>query len=334
MWKDRPGARGHTRHPPARHGYRNRRSAWAPARDGRRNGGAVDAAASRWAAAVVATPTADHDAVVRTLLGRGIPTFCEKPITLDPTTTSELGRMAGDAGVPLRSGLQRRFDPAIRTVRSVLESGEIGDLLWLALSTRDPAPPPRDYLTRSGGVFLDMHIHDIDVLVWLLGTVDLGITALGGGQDQPELAGLNDYGTTCLALRSRTGTLATITGSRWSPTGYAVELTALGRLGELRLRSDGTVTVHMGDTITTVHAGSGTVASSFVDRFADAYQAAISDFIGEVDGATGSGAGWRDDLVAVGIGQVAHIAAARPTWFLDRPYGAQSPRRSAARASA
>ena len=69
--------------------------------------GAVDAAASRWAAAVVATPTADHDAVVRTLLGRGIPTFCEKPITLDPTTTSELGRMAGDAG-RCRGGVDRR----------------------------------------------------------------------------------------------------------------------------------------------------------------------------------------------------------------------------------
>ncbi|MGH3301543.1 MAG: Gfo/Idh/MocA family oxidoreductase [Streptosporangiaceae bacterium] len=265
---------------------------------------------SSWEAAVVATPTADHADVVRALLERQVPVLCEKPIAIDPSVTKDLGALAEAAGVVFRSGLQRRFDPAINVIYREVRDGALGDILWVQSATRDPAPPSRDYLACSGGVFVDMHVHDIDIIGWLLGTTEFEVAAMGGANIEPEVSGLGDHGTTTIALRAPAGALATITGSRWSPSGYAVEATVLGRDAELRMYADGSVMLGTRQATSTVHPGSPTLPKSFLDRFATAYAAEIDGFLSEVVGGEGTGADWRDDAAAVSLALAAQRCAA------------------------
>jgi myo-inositol 2-dehydrogenase / D-chiro-inositol 1-dehydrogenase len=281
--------------------YRSASLRWSPVLD--------DADVEGWDAAIVATPTPDHAAVVAQLLDHGIPTLCEKPISLDPDVTADLGHRATTNGVALRSGLQRRFDPATVAVRDLLTDGALGDPLWASSSTRDPQPPPPAYLHSSGGIFLDMHIHDIDILIWSLGSTVAEVTATGSAVDQPELAGTTDHGTTTIALQTHQGVLATVTGSRWSAPGYAVELTILGRAGQAHMDPTGHLVLRTRHHTTTIHPGQTTIPPGFTDRYAHAYQAEVNAFLAEVTGTEPACANWTDDHAAVTIALAATQSA-------------------------
>merc|ERR1719384_2072593 len=86
--------------------------------------------------------------------------FCEKPIATDLPETIEAIRICDKAGIKLMTALQRRFDPNFARVKRSIVSGEVGDVITVKLCSRDPAPPPFEYVKGGGGIFKDMAVHD------------------------------------------------------------------------------------------------------------------------------------------------------------------------------
>ena len=132
---------------------------------------------ARIEAVIVATPTDTHADLTERAAAAGKAVFCEKPIDLDAARVQACLRAVERAGVPLFVGFNRRFDPSFAALRNRLFDGEVGKLEILTITSRDPSPPPLSYITRSGGLFRDMMIHDFDMACWLLGEAPIEVYA-------------------------------------------------------------------------------------------------------------------------------------------------------------
>ncbi|WP_312018563.1 Gfo/Idh/MocA family oxidoreductase [Streptomyces sp. I05A-00742] len=245
-------------------------------------------------AALVTAATTSHPELVEALVAAGVPTLCEKPLAVDPTTTEALGRAAERRGVPLWVGFQRRFDPGFADLRARAAAGELGRVQLLRLVSHDVSPPPVARLRESGSVFTDLMLHDFDLVRWLTGRRIVHVVAEGGALSCPELADLGDFDTVTAMVRLDDGTLAVLSAGRWQPLGYDVRAELLGERGNLEAglaRADAP------------GAGGATAAGfrGYWDRFATAYRAQLRAFLtlaagGPADPAAG---GWRDSHEAL-----------------------------------
>ncbi|MEX2211645.1 MAG: Gfo/Idh/MocA family oxidoreductase, partial [Gaiellaceae bacterium] len=113
---------------------------------------------------VIATSTPGHAPLLSLAARAGLPAFCEKPVSLDLATLDDLIEEVERAGTLVQIGFQRRFDAGYRAARDAVAAGTLGRLLVLRAATHDPAPPPREYIAASGGIFRDLHIHDFDAI--------------------------------------------------------------------------------------------------------------------------------------------------------------------------
>ena len=138
----------------------------------------------------------------------GKPIFCEKPRrrTSSPRSTGRSPRSSGP-GVLFQVGFNRRFDPAHQSVREAVASGAIGDVHLVRISSRDPAPPPLEYARSSGGLFLDMTIHDFDMARYVTGSEVVEVFARGAVRITPELAEFGDIDTAVVTLVHENGAL-------------------------------------------------------------------------------------------------------------------------------
>ncbi|HEX5006739.1 MAG TPA: Gfo/Idh/MocA family oxidoreductase, partial [Hyphomonadaceae bacterium] len=114
-------------------------------------------------AVLVASSTDTHADWIERCAAAGKPVFCEKPLDLDMQRATACLRTAERAGIPLYLGFNRRYDPSFMRLKREIVAGSIGQLETLHIISRDPAPPPVDYIKRSGGLFRDMMIHDLDM---------------------------------------------------------------------------------------------------------------------------------------------------------------------------
>ncbi len=128
-------------------------------------------------AVVICTPTDTHAELIDRAAAAGKAIFCEKPIDLDAARIRRSLEGVAQRGVPLMIGFNRRFDPSFAALKSRLDAGEIGDVELVTILSRDPAPPPVDYIKRSGGLFRDMMIHDLDMARFLLGEEPVSVYA-------------------------------------------------------------------------------------------------------------------------------------------------------------
>ena len=167
--------------------------------------------------------------------------FCEKPISLDlDEVTSALDAVAA-AGVPLQIGFNRRFDPGHRSVRDAVASGALGSLHLVRISSRDPAPPPIEYVAVSGGIFLDMTGHDFDMARFVTGSEVVELYAQGSVNITPEIAQYGDVDTAVVQLRHASDVLTVIDNSRRAVYGYDQRVEAFGAAG---LAASDNVPVH------------------------------------------------------------------------------------------
>ncbi|HEX7719054.1 MAG TPA: Gfo/Idh/MocA family oxidoreductase, partial [Woeseiaceae bacterium] len=120
-------------------------------------------------AVVIASSTDTHLPLIEACAHAGKPVFCEKPLDLDAGNAQKCIDAAAAASIALCVGFNRRYDPSFRRIRDLLAAGHIGALEVISITSRDPSPPPPDYVRRSGGLFRDMTIHDFDMARWLLG---------------------------------------------------------------------------------------------------------------------------------------------------------------------
>lgn len=202
--------------------------------------------------------------------------FCEKPIALDLAKIDHALAAANTAGVKLQVGFNRRFDPSFKRVRELVASGEIGAPHLLRITSRDPAPPPMAYVKVSGGIFLDMTIHDFDTARFLMGSEVEEVFAAGNVLVDPEIGKAGDIDTAVTTLRFANGALGVIDNSRQAVYGYDQRVEVFGSKG-MALAANKTP-----DVVTHSHATA--IQSSkpvyfFLERYAEAFTAEMREFI-------------------------------------------------------
>ena len=205
--------------------------------------------------------------------------FCEKPISLSLSEIDRSLAAVQAAGVKLQVGFNRRFDSNFLRVRQAVASGEIGTPNLFHIVSRDPYPPPLSYLRPSGGIFLDMMVHDFDMARFLMGDEVDEVFAAGAVMVDPGFAAEDDFDTAVVLLRFRGGAIGTIDNSRKSTFGYDQRVEILGSKGKIATENRYPNQV--------VVSGEKCVYSDlpynfFMQRYADSFAAEIQAFTAAV----------------------------------------------------
>ena len=265
------------------------------------------------AAVLIATPTDTHVPLITAAVKAGKAVFCEKPIDVD----LERARACWRAIAPLRPrvmmGFNRRFDPSFRALRERLQRGEIGQLELAVITSRDPAPPPLDYIRSSGGLLRDMTIHDFDMARYLGGDISQ-VQAFGANLVDPKIAKLGDIDTCTVSLRAKSGALLQINNSRRCVYGYDQRIEVFGATGMLRAGNQRATSVEYWGTEQT--GARDPVQSFFIERYAEAYRAELESFVAAVEEAGPMSPDFTDGVAALRLA-VAAEESLRTQQFVD-----------------
>ena len=144
-------------------------------------------------AVVICTPTDTHADLIERFARAGKAVFCEKPIDLSIERVKDCLKVVEETGTFLMVGFQRRFEPDFNVLKNAIDDGRIGAVEMITLTSRDPGPPPYEYIERCGGIFRDMTIHDFDVARWLLDEDVETVQAAGSVLVDPKIGELGDF---------------------------------------------------------------------------------------------------------------------------------------------
>lgn len=177
------------------------------------------------------TSTDTHVDLVVAAAEAGKAIFCEKPVSLELAQVDRALATVEKAGVPFMIGFNRRFDPGHKSVRDAVAGGVVGDLHVLRITSRDPAPPPLEYVAVSGGIFLDMVIHDFDMARYVAGSEVVEVYARGSVRVDPGIGEAGDIDTAVTVLTHEDGTITAIDNSREAVYGFDQRIEAFGSGG-------------------------------------------------------------------------------------------------------
>ncbi len=227
-------------------------------------------------AVIICSSTDTHAQMIVEAADAGKHIFCEKPIDFDLRRIDETLEAVDRAGVKLQVGFNRRFDPSFRKARDSVASGKVGRPHLLRITSRDPEPPPMEYVKVSGGIFLDMTIHDFDMARYMMGEEVVEIYASGGVLVDPQIGDAGDVDTCIITLRFDSGALGCIDNSRKAVYGYDQRVEVFGELGM--------VTVANPTPDMVAFSGETNVSTSlplyfFVERYNDSYLQEMKTFI-------------------------------------------------------
>jgi inositol 2-dehydrogenase len=228
-------------------------------------------------AVVVVTPTATHAEVVKASAAAGKHIFCEKPLAQTLALCDEAIAAVDAAGVKLQVGFMRRFDPAYRMAKQQIDAGVIGTPVLFRSSSRDPKRTSLEFARRenSGGLIMDMGVHDFDLARWLMGSEVERVQSEGGCLVYPELKEVGDIDNAMINLKFSSAALGSIDLSRNAVYGYDIRTEVLGSEGGLLIGS-------LQQTATLVMTRAGVTHDTvpyFMERFGEAYAAEIRDFV-------------------------------------------------------
>ena len=182
---------------------------------------------------IICSPSNYHVEQIKELSKATKNIFCEKPLGLSIKEIMEVKSLVDSKNLNLHIGFNRRFDPDFSSLKSSVVSGEIGDIHMIKIISRDPSPPPISYIEKSGGMFLDMTIHDFDMVKYLSGVEISEVYAKGDCFIDPEIKKANDIDTAVINMTLKNGVLATIQNSRKAVYGYDQRIEVLGSKGTL-----------------------------------------------------------------------------------------------------
>lgn len=201
--------------------------------------------------------------------------FCEKPIAADLSIIDEALQIVEEARVHLMIGFNRRFDANHIRIKQAIERGEIGTPHLLQIISRDPAPPPVEYIKVSGGLFFDMTIHDFDLAGFLFGPVE-EVYAVGGVLVDPVIGEAGDIDTCMITLKFANGAIGMIENSRQAVYGYDQRVEVFGSAGAAR--SDNLFPNAV--TLSTVQSVTRDLPLNFfMERYLQSYQDELATFI-------------------------------------------------------
>ena len=201
--------------------------------------------------------------------------FCEKPVSFDLNDTKSALKVVEESGVLFQAGFNRRFDKNFRNVYETIQAGKIGEPHIIKVSSRDPGPPPEDYIKRSGGMFMDMTIHDFDMMRFLSNNNVVDISVKAGNLVDPVFKKFDDVDTAIITLTFENGTIGVIDNSREAVYGYDQRIEVFGNKGVVSADN-------VRQTNVQLSTKNGTYLENpkhfFLDRYKDAYVDEINQF--------------------------------------------------------
>jgi len=209
------------------------------------------------------------------------PTFCEKPVSLTLSETDRALRAVSESNTPVMMGFNRRFDPAHRAVRDRVADGTLGEVHLVRITSRDPAPPPLEYAKVSGGIFVDMTIHDFDMARYVTGSEIVQVYAIGDLRIVPSFKEANDLDTVALTLVHANGAITQIDNSRQAVYGYDQRVEAFGSKGLAASENPYSHTSLVRSDKGTAHT---TIPYFFLERYIPSYLAEWNEFLSVVNG--------------------------------------------------
>ena len=237
-------------------------------------------------AVIICTPTDLHAQQIEQFARAGKAVFCEKPIDLDSARVRACLDVVNETGATLMVGFNRRFDPHFMGVKAAIANGSIGTPEMGIITSRDPGAPPADYITRSGGIFKDMMIHDFDMAVFLMGSMPQAVMATGSVLTDKSIEALGDVDSASAVLRWADGRQLSISNSRRASYGYDQRVEMHGSLGMAAAENEHPVRI---EVATAEGYMRPPLHDFFMTRYIAAYANEINAFISALDGATGGG---------------------------------------------
>jgi myo-inositol 2-dehydrogenase/D-chiro-inositol 1-dehydrogenase len=227
------------------------------------------------AVAICSSTDTHADLIIEAALA-GKHIFCEKPIDLSLNKVDKAIAAVNKAGVKCQIGFNQRFDPSIKRLKELIDTGKIGELQILRITSRDPAPPPVSFIKTSGGLFLDMTIHDFDMACHLSGSEVVEVYAIGSVMVDPIIGKAGDIDTAIVTLKFASGAMGIIDNSRKAVYGYDKRVEAFG--------SGGMATIANNPANATTYSNTKGVLTDkpsyfFLERYADSYTAEMSEFV-------------------------------------------------------
>ncbi|MDR2266632.1 MAG: inositol 2-dehydrogenase [Christensenellaceae bacterium] len=227
-------------------------------------------------AVLICSSTDTHSQISLEAIAKGKHVFCEKPIDHDIAKIKAVMTALKGSNIKYQVGFNRRFDHNFMAVKSAVESGKIGSLNILKITSRDPAPPPVSYIKVSGGIFLDMTIHDFDMVRYVSGAEAVEVYATGEALVDPAIGEAGDVDTAAIVIKLSDGSIALIDNCRRASYGYDQRVEAFGSLGQVAVSNDTASTAVLSTT-------DGVISEKpkyfFLERYTDAYVLEITSFI-------------------------------------------------------
>jgi myo-inositol 2-dehydrogenase / D-chiro-inositol 1-dehydrogenase len=260
-------------------------------------------------AVVIVTPTETHARLIEIAVEAGKAVFSEKPIALDLAETSRVVRLVEEKGALVQIGFMRRFDPGYSRAKAKIAAGELGKLETFRALSRDTYPPSLNFLLSSGGLFLDMAVHDLDLARFLVGEVE-EVQAWGSVLIDERFAQASDADTAITLLRFRNGVLGVTETSRRSNWGYDIRTEVAGSIGKVVIEAPQKTPLLFARDF----ASSYDHFENFPDRFEKAYRLQLESFFRDLQAGRKPSPGPEDAL------ETLHLAiAVTKSWRESRP---------------
>jgi len=230
-------------------------------------------------AVVIVSPTSSHKEIVFEAAERGVPIFCEKPLSISLEESRQMLRVVEETGVFFQMGFMRRFDRGYVAAKQKIDEGKIGKPVVFKSSSRDPYRPSLEYLDpkHSGGLFVDCGIHDLDLALWFMGNV-ASVYSIGGTLAYPEMKTIGDIDNAITSLYFTNGALGVIDLSRNGIYGYDIRTEILGTEGTVKIG-------YLRETPILMMTKDGITHDTvpyFTERFEQAYISQLQDFVNNV----------------------------------------------------
>lgn len=260
-------------------------------------------------AVVIVTPTDTHAPLLEAAMAAGKAIWSEKPIAQEIGETARIVDVWRASGLPVQIGFQRRFDPGYVRAKALIDAGDLGRIEQFRALSRDTFPPSLEYLLSCGGSFLDMSLHDLDLARFLVGEVE-ELHAWANVLFDERFAKADDWDTSVIMLRFRSGALGVIETSRHSEWGYDIRTEVAGAKAKVVI--DGAQKTPA--TISRRFGWEGDLYESFPDRFEVAYRAELEAFFADLAARRTPGPGPDEALETLRLA----VAATR-SWRENRP---------------
>lgn len=253
-------------------------------------------------AVAICTPTNTHADLIEQFAKAGKAIFCEKPVDLSLSRVKACLATVADHNATLMVGFQRRFDPDFMALKQTIEEGRIGDVEMITLTSRDPGPPPYDYIKVSGGIFRDMTIHDFDVARWLLGEEVETVQAAASVLTDDKIGELGDFDSINVILTTASGRQCTITNTRRATYGYDQRIEVLGSKGAVSAENHREANIEIADA-------SGyqrpPLLNFFMSRYVNAYANEIAAFVDAIANKSATPTTGHDGMMALALADAA-----------------------------